>query len=132
MRVLPTSLCGMQRDLNSSNLCLYFYYNQCRPVVSNIQFTNPKTCWKNNPFSVGRWVDFFFRVPIFILFLIIFFQGDSYLQTGFSSIVNVAGKTTAVGSYHFDWSVGESAAITTMGNSNLLVINGLLQYQIDN
>ena len=92
-------------------------------MVSNIQFT----C-----FSTAKWGNFFFRVPVFILLLIIFFQGVSYSQTSFPSIVNVAGKTTAIGSYHFDWSVGESAAITTMEYGNLLVTNGLLQYQVEN
>jgi hypothetical protein len=101
-------------------------------MVSNIQFTCFQTYWKNTCFSTARWGDFFFRVPVFILLLIIFFQGVSYSQTGFPSIVNVAGKTTAIGSYHFDWSVGESAAINTMGYGNLLVTNGLLQYQVEN
>ena len=101
-------------------------------MVSNIQFTCFQTYWKNTCFSTARWDDFFFRVPVFILLLIIFFQGVSYSQTGFPSIVNVAGKTTAIGSYHFDWSVGESAAINTMGYGNLLVTNGLLQYQVEN
>jgi hypothetical protein len=101
-------------------------------MVSNFHFTCFQTYWKNTCFSTARWVNIFFRVPVFILLLIIFFQGVSYSQTSFPSIVNVAGKTTAIGSYHFDWSVGESAAITTMGYGNLLVTNGLLQYQVEN
>ena len=101
-------------------------------MVSNILFTSFQTYLKNTSFSAGKRVSFFCYLPVFILFLLIFFQGVSYSQTGFPSIVNVAGKTTAVGSYHFDWSVGESAAITTMGYANLLVTNGLLQYQVEN
>jgi hypothetical protein len=101
-------------------------------MLSNILFTSFQTYWKNTSFSVARWANFFFRVPVFILFLLIFFQGVSYSQTGFPSIINVAGKTTALGNYHFDWSVGESAAITTMEYGNLLVTNGLLQYQVEN
>jgi hypothetical protein len=46
--------------------------------------------------------------------------------------VNIAGNQVSASKYNFEWSVGESAAITTMENSNLLVTNGLLQYYVEN
>jgi len=44
-----------------------------------------------------------------------------------TAIVNAAGKTSTVGDFSLAWSVGESAAITTMENSHLILTNGLLQ-----
>ena len=46
--------------------------------------------------------------------------------------VNVSGKSAAVDNYRFEWSLGESAAITTMINSDLLVSNGFLQFGVEN
>jgi hypothetical protein len=46
--------------------------------------------------------------------------------------VNVSGETVNIDNYRFEWSLGESAAITTMSNSNsnLLVTNGFLQFNV--
>jgi hypothetical protein len=48
--------------------------------------------------------------------------------------VNVSGETVNIDNYRFEWSLGESAAITTMSNSNsnLLVTNGFLQFNVQN
>ena len=56
----------------------------------------------------------------------------SSAQTAAPYTVNIAGNQVATGKYNFEWSVGESAAISTMSEANLLVTNGLLQYQVEN
>ena len=65
-------------------------------------------------------------------FILLFFVLASTAQTTAPYAVNIAGNQVSVANYNFEWSVGESAAITTMGNSNLLVTNGLLQYNVEN
>ena len=65
-------------------------------------------------------------------FILLFFVMPSSAQTAAPYAVNIAGNQVSVANYNFEWSVGESAAITTMGNSNLLVTNGLLQYNVEN
>ena len=62
----------------------------------------------------------------------LFLAATSQAQITAPYAVNVAGKLITAGNYDFEWSLGESAAITTMGNSNLMVTNGLLQYSIEN
>ena len=56
----------------------------------------------------------------------------SSAQTAAPYTVNIAGNQVSTGKYNFEWSVGESAAISTMSEANLLVTNGLLQYQVEN
>lgn len=56
----------------------------------------------------------------------------SFSQTAAPYAVNVAGNLVSAGKFNFEWSVGESAAITTMDNDNLLVTNGLLQFNVEN
>ena len=68
----------------------------------------------------------------FTIYIIIFFQAVSLAQPAYPSTINIAGKTSLVGNFSLECSVGESAAITTMGNSNLLVTNGLLQFNVEN
>ena len=68
----------------------------------------------------------------FTLILIVLFQAAGLAQPAYPSAINIAGKTSSVGNFSLEWSVGESAAITTMGNSNLLVTNGLLQFNVEN
>ena len=70
------------------------------------------------------------RIVYFVIS--IFISNCGFSQSAYTSIVNVAGKSATVGDYHLDWSVGESAAITTMLNGNLLLTNGLLQYSVEN
>jgi hypothetical protein len=65
-------------------------------------------------------------------FILLFFVMSTSAQTAAPYAVNIAGNQVSVANYNFEWSVGESAAITTMGNSNLLVTNGLLQYNVEN
>ena len=69
---------------------------------------------------------------LYILIFILFFQILSFSQAAYPSTINVAGQSSTVGNYALEWSVGESAAITTMNNNNLLVTNGLLQYNVEN
>ena len=66
------------------------------------------------------------------LILAVLIHTAGFSQTAYTSTINVAGKSGAVGNYHLDWSVGESAAISTMDNDNLIVTNGLLQYSVEN
>ena len=74
-----------------------------------------------------------FSTPFLLLFLasIVSFE-ISTAQIAYPYTVNIAGNQVTTGNYSIVWSVGESAAITTMGNSNLLVTNGLLQYNVEN
>ncbi len=53
-------------------------------------------------------------------------------QSASPSVVNIAGQSTSVGNFRFDWSVGESAAVNTMDNDKLIITNGLLQFNVDN
>lgn len=47
--------------------------------------------------------------------------------------INIAGNQVTKGNYSVEWSVGESAAINIMDNSDLYVFtNGLLQYNVAN
>ena len=57
-------------------------------------------------------------------------------QSIFTATINTSGESKTLSAsdplypgYLFEWSVGESAAITTMGEANLMVTNGLLQYR---
>ena len=72
------------------------------------------------------------RSIAYTFLLMILFQGKIFSQSSFPSIVNVAGKTSSSADLFLEWSVGESAAITTMTNDNLLVTNGLLQFSVEN
>lgn len=67
-----------------------------------------------------------------LFFISILCGGISTAQIAYPYTVNIAGNQVTKGNYSIEWSVGESAAITTMGNSNLLVTNGLLQYNVEN
>jgi len=72
------------------------------------------------------------RSIVYTFLLIILFQGEIFSQSSFPSIVNVAGKTSSSADLFLEWSVGESAAINTMNNDNLLLTNGLLQFSVEN
>ena len=67
-----------------------------------------------------------------LFFTSILCGGIATAQITYPYTVNIAGNQVTTGNYSIEWSVGESAAITTMGNSNLLVTNGLLQYNVEN
>lgn len=65
---------------------------------------------------------------------ILFFVNTNacFSQSMSPGTVNVSGETASFDNYRFEWSLGESAAITTMSNSNLLVTNGFLQFNVQN
>ena len=72
------------------------------------------------------------KATVAILLLFFISSTTQAQQAAYPSTINVAGHSSTVGNYALEWSVGESAAITTMNNSNLLVTNGLLQYNVEN
>jgi hypothetical protein len=89
--------------------------------------------WEHFNSSFGcKMVTCFFNKKSSLLIISFFFVVTSYAQTTTTYAVNIAGNQVSVSNYNFEWSVGESVAITTMGNSNLLVTNGLLQYNVEN
>lgn len=45
---------------------------------------------------------------------------------------NTAGNQLSSGKNNYEWSVGESTAVTTMLNNQLMLTNGLLQYSVQN
>ena len=53
-------------------------------------------------------------------------------QTFTNYAFNTAGNLIASGKNNYEWSVGESTAITTMLNDRVMLTNGLLQYSVDN
>ena len=61
-----------------------------------------------------------------------FTSSKGMAQTVAPSIINTAGKSSKVGYYNFDWSLGESAAIHTLAQGNMMLTNGFLQYNIAN
>ena len=56
----------------------------------------------------------------------------SYAQTVLPSTLNATGATASNGYYSFDWSVGESTAITTIASGNSMLTQGVLQYHSGN
>ena len=68
-----------------------------------------------------------------VLSILLFLNTNPCLAQSMSpGTVNVSGESAAIGKYRFEWSLGESVAITTMSNSNLLVTNGFLQFNVQN
>ena len=68
-----------------------------------------------------------------VLSILFFLNTNACLaQLASPGTVNVSGESAAIGNYRFEWSLGESVAITTMINSNLLVTNGFLQFNVQN
>jgi hypothetical protein len=72
------------------------------------------------------------KATVAILLLFFISSTTQAQQAAYPSTINVAGQSSTVGNYALEWSVGESAAITTMNNNDLLVTNGLLQYNVEN
>ena len=77
--------------------------------------------------------------PIFSTqFLLLFFAsilsfGISSAQIAYPYTVNIAGNQVTKGNYSIEWSVGESAAVNIMDNSDrYLFTNGLLQFSVHN
>jgi hypothetical protein len=70
---------------------------------------------------------------IFQLQLIALLIGASCsAQTFTNHAFNTAGNQISIGKNNYEWSVGESSAITTMLNDRLMLTNGLLQYSVQN
>lgn len=67
-----------------------------------------------------------------VLIFSLIFSVCSYAQTVLPSTLNAAGATASKGYYSFDWSIGESTAITTIAKGNLMLTQGVLQYQPGN
>jgi len=75
-----------------------------------------------------------FSTQFFLLFFTsIFFGGAASAQLSAPYAINIAGNQVTKGNYNIEWSVGESAAINIMDNSdNYLFTNGLLQFSVQN
>jgi hypothetical protein len=75
-----------------------------------------------------------FSTQFFLLFFAsIFCGGAATAQLSAPYAINIAGNQVTKGNYSVEWSVGESAAINIMDNSDLyLFTNGLLQYSVQN
>ena len=70
---------------------------------------------------------------LLLFFASIFFGGAATAQLSAPYAINIAGNQVIKGNYSVEWSVGESAAINIMDNSDLyLFTNGLLQYSVHN
>jgi hypothetical protein len=68
-----------------------------------------------------------------VLSILFFLNTNACLaQLASPGTVNVSGESASFDKYRFEWSLGESVAITTMENSNLLVTNGFLQFNVQN
>jgi hypothetical protein len=70
-----------------------------------------------------------------VLSILFFLNTNACLaQLASPGTVNVSGESASFDKYRFEWSLGESVAITTMSNSNsnLLVTNGFLQFNVQN
>jgi hypothetical protein len=68
-----------------------------------------------------------------VLSILFFLNTNACLaQLASPGTVNVSGESASFDNYRFEWSLGESVAITTMENSNLLVTNGFLQFNVQN
>ena len=75
-----------------------------------------------------------FSTQFLLLFIAsIFCGGAATAQLSAPYAINIAGNQVTKGNYSVEWSVGESAAINIMDNSDLyLFTNGLLQYSVHN
>jgi hypothetical protein len=70
---------------------------------------------------------------LLLFFASIFCGGAATAQLSAPYAINIAGNQVTKGNYSVEWSVGESAAINIMDNSDLyLFTNGLLQYSVQN
>jgi hypothetical protein len=81
-----------------------------------------------------------FRLFLKLFFLFIFSPCTQQVlgQKIFTSTINTTGETKKLSQldprfagFTFEWNVGESAAVTSMQNDQLLFTNGLLQYRFE-
>ena len=71
------------------------------------------------------------RVSIILSLLLMGLFSSAQMKAPYA--INIAGNQITKGNYSVEWSVGESAAINIMDNSDLyLFTNGLLQYSVHN
>ena len=75
-----------------------------------------------------------FSTQFFLLFFISILYGSvASAQLSAPYAINIAGNQITKGNYSVEWSVGESAAVNIMDNSDrYLFTNGLLQYSVQN
>ena len=73
-----------------------------------------------------------FKKGVQICLLVLASANYCSAQMVLPSTLNASGATANKGYYSFDWSVGESAAVSTLANSNLMVTQGVLQYHSGN
>ena len=69
---------------------------------------------------------------VYICLLFLASANYSSAQMVLPSTLNASGATANKGYYSFDWSIGESAAVSTLANSSLMVTQGVLQYHSGN
>jgi hypothetical protein len=70
---------------------------------------------------------------LLLFFASIFFVSAADAQLSAPYAINIAGNQVTKGNYSVEWSVGESAAVNIMDNSDrYLFTNGLLQYSVQN
>jgi Secretion system C-terminal sorting domain len=67
------------------------------------------------------------KQQLFFFLLIILTRTDGNAQSVSPATVNVTGGTNMFTHYRVEWSVGEEAAVETLGNGNIIVTQGLLQ-----
>ena len=76
---------------------------------------------------------FYFKKKSTILVIFLLTGTISFSQITAPYTINIAGNQVTRGSYAIEWSVGESAAINIMDNSDRYIFtNGLLQYNVEN
>lgn len=77
-------------------------------------------------------IKFFFNKTFLLqtVALLIGFSCSAQILTNHA--FNTAGNQLSSGKNNYEWSVGESTAITTMLNDRLMLTNGLLQYSVQN
>ena len=76
---------------------------------------------------------FFIKKQSIILIIFLLIGMISFSQITAPYAVNIAGNQVTRGIYAIEWSVGESAVINIMDNSDQYVFtNGLLQYNVEN
>jgi hypothetical protein len=74
----------------------------------------------------------FYKKYFLLLFALVFVMISSAQMTA-PYAVNIAGNQVTKGNYNVEWSIGESAAINIMDNSDGYVFtNGLLQFSVQN
>jgi len=73
-----------------------------------------------------------FKQGIYSCLLLLASANYSRAQMILPSTLNASGATVNKGYYSFDWSIGESTAVSTLTNGNLMVTQGVLQYHSGN